>query len=71
LVYVKFFNLIDLELSYPAEEIWVTSSTTLDELAVRFSKIYNVPEDALEGCRINNIFSFTMDDLIISSYDWL
>lgn len=63
--------MIDLDLSFPATEIWVTTNTTLDELALKLCKIYNVPEDALEACRINNIFSFRIDDLIISSFDWL
>jgi ubiquitin carboxyl-terminal hydrolase 47 len=63
--------MVELELTFPAVEIWVTINTTLDDLAVKLSKIYGIPEDAIEACRINNLFSFVFDDLIISSFDWL
>jgi hypothetical protein len=63
--------MIEIELSFPANEIWVTSNTTLDELGLKLCALYNLPEDVLEACRINNIFSFRIDDLIISSFDWL
>jgi len=38
---------------------------------VIFSNIYEIPADALEACRIFNIFSFNIEDLITSSFDWV
>ena len=67
MLYVKLFDFV--ELSFPAVELFISSETKLDELdKILRSKFPEVEE--FESCKINNIYSFNIDDLILSLFDW-
>ncbi|CAD8102865.1 unnamed protein product [Paramecium primaurelia] len=68
--YVRFYNPKDFTLSFPPKEIFLNSTDTMHEASNVISNLFNINQDAIEAIKINNIFSFTITDLVTASFDW-
>ncbi|CAK62005.1 unnamed protein product (macronuclear) [Paramecium tetraurelia] len=68
--YVRFYNPKDFTLSFPPSEIFLNSTDTMHDTSVVISNLFNINQDAIEAIKINNIFSFTITDLVTASFDW-
>ncbi|CAD8205300.1 unnamed protein product [Paramecium pentaurelia] len=68
--YVRFYNPKDFTLSFPPKEIFLNSTDTMHDVSIVISNQFNINQDAIEAIKINNIFSFTITDLVTASFDW-
>ncbi|CAD8079535.1 unnamed protein product [Paramecium primaurelia] len=68
--YVRFYNPKDFTLSFPPKEIFLNSTDTMHDVSTMVSNLFNINQDAIEAIKINNIFSFTITDLVTASFDW-
>ncbi|CAK65339.1 unnamed protein product (macronuclear) [Paramecium tetraurelia] len=68
--YVRFYNPKDFTLSFPPQEIFLNSTDTMHDVSTIISSMFNINQDAIEAIKINNIFSFTITDLVTASFDW-
>lgn len=68
--YVRFYNPIDFTLSFPPKEIYLHNTDSLHDVSEIISKLFNIDQDAIEAIKINNLYSFSITDLVTASFDW-
>ena len=65
LLYFKKMNNLDFSLS-DTREFWVDSAVKLIELSKILSQLTQIPETSLQVCKIQNLYTFMKEDLVLN-----